>query len=303
MGRMRPAAFGLTVVRHGETRYNKEKILQGQGIDEPLSETGFRQANAAGLYLSNIKFTHVFTSDLLRAKQTTAAILKKSKFCKDVAVKYDARLRERKYGAAEGRPLSDLRTMAKAAGEQCPSFTPAGGETLEEVKARGKDFFEHLCCLVAQEARPENKAETEGSSTEMAGGSSTSSLTNHHSRLEFNSDRGAEILDANILVRTLYGYPMYLPEDYLSVVTLLQSKISPSGAILIPFQTWLLVSICMKEHEQTWSGGLTFPPTALRLFLLHEDLKWLNLDTCGSQQLVHCSTQVRSPVLQRAAPF
>nr|XP_028584629.1 fructose-2,6-bisphosphatase TIGAR [Podarcis muralis] len=202
MGRMRPAAFGLTVVRHGETRYNKEKILQGQGIDEPLSETGFRQANAAGLYLSNIKFTHVFTSDLLRAKQTTDAILKKSKFCKDVAVKYDARLRERKYGAAEGRPLSDLRTMAKAAGEQCPSFTPPGGETLEEVKARGKDFFEHLCCLVAQEACPENKAEeeTEGSSTEMAGGSSTSSLTNHHSRLEFNSDRGAEILDANILV-------------------------------------------------------------------------------------------------------
>ncbi|CAI5774000.1 fructose-2,6-bisphosphatase TIGAR [Podarcis lilfordi] len=235
MARMRPAAFGLTVVRHGETRYNKEKILQGQGIDEPLSETGFRQANAAGLYLSNIKFTHVFTSDLLRAKQTTDAILKKSKFCKDVAVKYDARLRERKYGAAEGRPLSDLRTMAKAAGEQCPSFTPPGGETLEEVKARGKDFFEHLCCLVAQEARPENKAETEGSSTEMAGGSSASSLTNHHNRLEFNSDRGAEILDANILVRTLYGYPMYLPEDYLSVVALLQSKISPSGAILTPF--------------------------------------------------------------------
>ncbi|XP_034994106.1 fructose-2,6-bisphosphatase TIGAR [Zootoca vivipara] len=200
MGRMRPAAFGLTVVRHGETRFNKEKILQGQGVDEPLSETGFRQANAAGLYLSNVKFTHVFTSDLLRAKQTTAAILKKSKFCKEVAVKHDARLRERKYGVAEGRPLSDLRTMAKAAGEQCPSFTPPGGETLEEVKARGEDFFEHLCCLVAQEVCPENKAETEGSSTEMAGGSSTSSLTNHRSRLEFNSDRGSEILDANILV-------------------------------------------------------------------------------------------------------
>ncbi|XP_053243786.1 fructose-2,6-bisphosphatase TIGAR isoform X2 [Podarcis raffonei] len=240
MGRMRPAAFGLTVVRHGETRYNKEKILQGQGIDEPLSETGFRQANAAGLYLSNIKFTHVFTSDLLRAKQTTAAILKKSKFCKDVAVKYDARLRERKYGAAEGRPLSDLRTMAKAAGEQCPSFTPAGGETLEEVKARGKDFFEHLCCLVAQEARPENKAETEGSSTEMAGGSSTSSLTNHHSRLEFNSDRGAEILDANILVvshgafmRSWVGYfisdlACTLPSD-LSKTEL--SSVSPNTGI------------------------------------------------------------------------
>lgn len=41
----------------------------GQGVDEPLSATGFRQADAAGSFLSNVKFTHVFSSDLLRAKQ------------------------------------------------------------------------------------------------------------------------------------------------------------------------------------------------------------------------------------------
>jgi len=38
-----------------------------------------------------------------------------------------------KYGVAEGRPLTDLKAMAKAAGEQCPTFTPSGGETLDEV--------------------------------------------------------------------------------------------------------------------------------------------------------------------------
>ncbi|KAF7248224.1 Craniofacial development protein 2 [Varanus komodoensis] len=118
----------------GETRYNKEKILQGQGIDEPLSETGFKQANAAGIFLSNVRFTHVFASDLIRAKQTVASILSKSHFCKEAAVKYDARLRERKYGVAEGKPLSDLKFMAKVSGEQCPYFTPAGGETLDEKK-------------------------------------------------------------------------------------------------------------------------------------------------------------------------
>ncbi|XP_042746421.1 fructose-2,6-bisphosphatase TIGAR [Lagopus leucura] len=87
--------FGLTVVRHGETRYNKDKILQGQGIDEPLSPTGFRQADAAGLFLSNVKFTHVFSSDLLRAKQTAATIIGKNKFCKGLEIKCDTRLRER----------------------------------------------------------------------------------------------------------------------------------------------------------------------------------------------------------------
>lgn len=38
-----------------------------------------------------------------------------------------------KYGVVEGKPLSELRAMAKAAGEECPMFTPPGGETLEEV--------------------------------------------------------------------------------------------------------------------------------------------------------------------------
>lgn len=45
----------------------------GQGVDEPLSATGFKQADAAGLFLSNVKFTHVFSSDLLRAKQVNAS--------------------------------------------------------------------------------------------------------------------------------------------------------------------------------------------------------------------------------------
>nr|XP_033809044.1 fructose-2,6-bisphosphatase TIGAR isoform X1 [Geotrypetes seraphini] len=143
--------FTLTLVRHGETRYNKEKVLQGQGVDEPLSETGFRQAEAAGRFLSNVKFTHVFSSDLIRAKQTAATILGKSRHCGDLEIRLDARLRERSYGAAEGKPLSDLRAMAKATGEQCPSYTPPGGETLEQVRARSKAFFEFLCQLAVEE--------------------------------------------------------------------------------------------------------------------------------------------------------
>ncbi|XP_048372152.1 fructose-2,6-bisphosphatase TIGAR isoform X2 [Sphaerodactylus townsendi] len=192
--------FGLTVVRHGETRYNKEKILQGQGIDEPLSETGFQQARAAGVFLSNTKFTHVFSSDLLRAKQTAASILGKSQFCKETAVKYDPRLRERGYGVAEGRPLSDLRIMAKAAGEQCPSFTPPGGETLEEVKARGEDFFATLCRLIVKEACQEKQApeRTAGNDADKP----STLLTNHHGSREFHSNPigATEELFASVLV-------------------------------------------------------------------------------------------------------
>ncbi|CAM9956280.1 unnamed protein product [Bubo scandiacus] len=195
--------FGLTVVRHGETRYNKDKILQGQGVDEPLSATGFRQADAAGSFLSNVKFTHVFSSDLLRAKQTAATILGKNKFCKDLEIKYDARLRERKYGVAEGRPLTDLKAMAKAAGEQCPSFTPSGGETLDEVRERARDFFEFLCQLAVELEQKEQDAH--GAASRSSGTPEEQLVfpwTNHCSEAELGSGNGgaSKILDANILV-------------------------------------------------------------------------------------------------------
>ncbi|XP_004869415.1 fructose-2,6-bisphosphatase TIGAR isoform X4 [Heterocephalus glaber] len=205
--------FALTVVRHGETRLNKEKILQGQGMDEPLSETGFKQAAAAGSFLNNVLFTHAFSSDLTRTKQTIHGILEKSKFCKGMTVKYDSRLRERKYGVAEGKALSELRAMAKAEGKECPVFTPPGGETLDQVKIRGKDFFEFLCQLILKEA-----SQKEQLSPEVPGNYLETSLAEifplgkNHSG-EFRADCSPPGLAASILVvshgaymRSLFGY-------------------------------------------------------------------------------------------------
>uniref|UniRef100_A0A8C6RWD6 Fructose-2,6-bisphosphatase TIGAR n=1 Tax=Nannospalax galili TaxID=1026970 RepID=A0A8C6RWD6_NANGA len=207
--------FGNSVLffySSGETRFNKEKILQGQGMDEPLSDTGFKQAAAAGQFLNNVHFTHAFSSDLTRTKQTMHGILEKSKFCKDMAVKYDSRLRERKYGVAEGKPLSELRAMAKAAGEECPIFTPPGGETLEQVKLRGKDFFDFICQLILGKT---------GQKEDILPGPPSSSLETcladifplGKSISELDSDSGMPGLAASVLVvshgaymRSLFGY-------------------------------------------------------------------------------------------------
>lgn len=43
----------------------------GQGIDAPLSEIGVQQAEAAGQYLQDVRFTNVFASDMKRAKQVS----------------------------------------------------------------------------------------------------------------------------------------------------------------------------------------------------------------------------------------
>ncbi|XP_032328807.1 fructose-2,6-bisphosphatase TIGAR isoform X1 [Camelus ferus] len=192
--------------RSGETRFNREKIIQGQGIDEPLSETGFKQAAAAGIFLNNVKFTHVFSSDLMRTKQTVHGILEKSRFCKDMTVKYDSRLRERKYGVAEGRPLSELRAMARAAGEECPVFTPPGGETLDQVKMRGKDFFEFLCQLILKEAGQNEQCSQEAPSNHLETSLAERFPLGNNCAPRSKSKPGAPGFAASVLVVSHGGY-------------------------------------------------------------------------------------------------
>ncbi|XP_037008790.2 fructose-2,6-bisphosphatase TIGAR [Artibeus jamaicensis] len=205
--------FALMIVRHGQTRLNKEKVIQGQGVDEPLSETGFKQAAAAGVFLNNVEFTHVFSSDLIRTKQTVHGILEKSKFCQDMTVKYDSRLRERKYGVAEGRGLSELRAMAKAAGEEIPGYTPPGGETLDQVKMRGIEFFEFLCQLILKEAGQKEPISSKTSSTNLETSLAEIFPLEKNCASKFNSDSSAPELVASVLVvshgaymRSLFNY-------------------------------------------------------------------------------------------------
>ncbi|XP_070828860.1 probable fructose-2,6-bisphosphatase TIGAR A [Chaetodon trifascialis] len=141
---MKALTFGLTLVRHGETQYNKEGLLQGQAIDSPLSETGLQQAEAAGRYLKDVKFTDVFVSDMLRARQTAEKIMKHNSSCSALQMACDPLLKEKSFGIAEGGRVQDLRDMAKAAGQSFPGFTPPEGETQEQVKERVKEFMEKM---------------------------------------------------------------------------------------------------------------------------------------------------------------
>lgn len=73
----------LILVRHGETKWNKENVFRGQS-DIPLSEKGRRQANLTGKALSSLPFTVIFTSPLRRAYQTAASIAEWQQSCKEV---------------------------------------------------------------------------------------------------------------------------------------------------------------------------------------------------------------------------
>lgn len=63
----------IVLIRHGESEANRLGIVQGH-YDSPLSEAGREQALALAEALAHDRFEALYSSDLLRARQTGEAI-------------------------------------------------------------------------------------------------------------------------------------------------------------------------------------------------------------------------------------
>lgn len=60
----------IYLIRHGQTEYNKLKLVQGSGIDSNLNEVGWAQSEAFHAEYANVPFDKVYTSELKRTHQT-----------------------------------------------------------------------------------------------------------------------------------------------------------------------------------------------------------------------------------------
>ena len=139
----------LTIVRHGQTDYNKKKITQGQ-LDIPLDEIGIQQAISAGLKLKDESFDCIYSSDLSRAITTASEITKQNVASsrERLGVQRDALLRERALGVMENRPWDDFTKAANEAGkfgQDENTFVPLNGEHNDDVLQRAKKFLDKLC--------------------------------------------------------------------------------------------------------------------------------------------------------------
>jgi probable phosphoglycerate mutase len=63
----------IGIIRHGTTAWNKEGRAQGNS-DIPLDNEGLYQALALGKRLSNENWDFIYSSNLLRAKQTAEIV-------------------------------------------------------------------------------------------------------------------------------------------------------------------------------------------------------------------------------------
>ncbi len=145
----------LYIVRHGETEWNKEKLLQGS-TDVPLSDAGRHLARLSGEALANTPFDVIFSSPLVRAYETACLF----RGAQDVEIIKDDRLRELCFGDYEGQNMSML---LKDPNDTFRYFfkqphlyrAPDNGESLEHLCGRAADFMEtvilplqNTCCRV-----------------------------------------------------------------------------------------------------------------------------------------------------------
>ena len=123
------------LVRHGETRWNAERRIQGQS-DSPLTAKGEQQAVQVGDRVRTYGITHVIASDLGRTRRT-AEIIADACGC---GVTFDARLRELDMGVLEQRHLDSLSAEEEAWRRLVVNGTPDGripeGESMQELSVR-----------------------------------------------------------------------------------------------------------------------------------------------------------------------
>ncbi|TDC20713.1 bifunctional RNase H/acid phosphatase [Streptomyces sp. 8K308] len=126
-GRATGAATSFLLLRHGETALTPQKRFSGSGGGDPeLSETGRRQAQAAGRALAEAGVTAVVSSPLARCRETAELVARRL----DLPVRTDDALRETDFGAWEGLTFAEVEErhpVDLAVWLRDPDAQPTGG--------------------------------------------------------------------------------------------------------------------------------------------------------------------------------
>lgn len=121
----------LYLVRHGETDWNRQRRIQGHS-DIPLNEQGILQARRLAERFRKHPADIIFSSDLLRARQTAEIIGE----ALDLPVHTCPRLRERSFGQLEGMTVEEIKQRYSVYPIGTPLEEKYGIESLERMQER-----------------------------------------------------------------------------------------------------------------------------------------------------------------------
>ena len=133
----------LILLRHLKSQWNLENRFTGW-TDVPLSKEGVENAKEVSEKLAGVKIDKVYTSPLIRNRETTSLILENFGK-KDLPIVIDKSLDERNYGALQGLNKDEVK---KQYGEEQVKLwrrswdqAPPEGESLKDVYERAVSFF------------------------------------------------------------------------------------------------------------------------------------------------------------------
>lgn len=136
----------LFVIRHGQTEHNASHILQGPRIDTGLSDLGQRQAAALAAAMAKEPLSVLFTSPLVRARETAQAVVQRHPG--QLAQQVVPELYEVDYGHFIGRRVPDIRDELEQVFDAWrmgfPDQAFPGGESALVAQHRVRPFAERL---------------------------------------------------------------------------------------------------------------------------------------------------------------
>ncbi|MBL3655311.1 histidine phosphatase family protein [Fulvivirga sediminis] len=134
----------IYLVRHGQTDYNLNGVVQGSGIDAPLNETGRTQAEGFFQAYKDIPFDKVYTSTLQRTVQSVQKFL-------DLGLPHEklSGLNEINWGTREGMKITPEEdayyyNVIREWQNGNTTLRIEGGESPQDVYDRQKVALEHI---------------------------------------------------------------------------------------------------------------------------------------------------------------
>lgn len=132
------------ILRHGQTDYNLQGIVQGSGVDASLNKTGRKQGELFFQHYQDIPFELVITSKLKRTRETVQAFIEKG-----IPTVQFAEINEMSWGSHEGKKgtpesiaeyqrIKDGWALGKIDGRI------GGGESAREMGVRLERFINEL---------------------------------------------------------------------------------------------------------------------------------------------------------------
>ena len=127
----------LVLIRHGESTWNREGLIQGQTLTPALTELGRAQAARVAADLAGSGARRILSSDAVRARQTAEII----GTALGLPVESTPLLRERHWGVFQGCPRDVARDVE--AGLR-PDQPLEGGESRVDVRRRARALLGQL---------------------------------------------------------------------------------------------------------------------------------------------------------------